>query len=150
MAKSKGGFILSLISGILGILQGIAFLTVSFIIRKLMMALEPETESIGGFSSASGILFTQTNFTLYLIAGIFFILLSGLIILGATWMNNPDKCRKGGILVLVIGIIFLLTLIGVLPAIFAIIGGILGITASKKTTKAVTYNKLGIVLGSCY
>jgi len=106
MAESVPGSIVALIGGILGIIGAVMLIAGGGIIKLIIPA------RLGAIA------------TIYLILGIVYLIFSVLTIIGAVWMKKAETCRKGGIVALVFGILSL--------NILAIVGGALGIAASRK------------------
>jgi len=113
MGRTEVGFALSLIGGILGIGLGIIILFFSafiFSIASRFSVNMPESVQRGG--------------TYFIIAGIWVILTSLIVIKSGTWMKEEKTCKKGGVLALIFSIIG-----G--GGLFGFVGGILGIVASS-------------------
>ena len=112
---SKAGFVLALIGGIFGILMGLIISVLGGVVLASMDKLPPgSTISTGMIAFAMGL-------------GIYYVISSILVIIGGVWMKNPEKCLKGGIVTLIFSVVGGGTLLG-------IIGGILGIVATSKST----------------
>ncbi len=108
MGTSKAGYILALISGILGILGGLSMLLMG---------------------SSAGDLLGGMGASVVIGLGIFVLIISGLLILAGKWMKNPEKCFKGGLLALILGVLS--------GNLLAVIAGILGMVQAKKTDAPV-------------
>lgn len=114
MVKSIPGFILALIGGIILIANGSMYLLV------------------GIFGFTFGALTEIIATTILIVFGIFFAICGVLTLLGGLWMRKAQTCKKGGLFALIFGILGGFSIIGVVGAILAIIGGILGLVAAGK------------------
>jgi len=114
--KPTAAFVLSLIAGILGLIFSI-LLTIALSVASWMVSTVGAPMGLGGLG------------TLIIAIGIWYVIASILIIVGAIWINTgePGKVKNGGIIVLVFSILsignayFLVFILG-------LIGGILALT----------------------
>ena len=121
MGTSQPGSILALIGGILGILWGLLFLLWGSILGVVLSTIG--LEFLVAFPFAIG---------LWLIATAIVVIVAG------TWMKNPEKCFKGGLIALIFSVVGGGTILG-------LIGGILGLIAGKQPNTPV--GKAGRVRG---
>lgn len=103
MGTSQPGSILALIGGILGILWGLILLLLGGTVAAFLGPL-------GAFP---------------VVIGIWLIATAILVIVASTWMKNPEKCFKGGLVALIFSVVGGGTILG-------LIGGILGLIAAKQ------------------
>lgn len=125
--KSKAGFVLALIGGILTILFSILLIIFAIIYFFGTSLIGDIAETTGGTSTVS-------NTPMYLlIAGFFWLLIIGILaIVAGAKMNKDDdlSVKKGGIMALILGILSF--------NILTILGGILGIiAASNKSSQSM-------------
>lgn len=115
--KSTGGFVLSLIGGILNVLLGFVFIVFWLLLIIVVNSIDIKG-SLASFGSISAIIFLSL--------GGLFVVLGILMIVFSLSINSDDdyKVKKSSIWCLVLGILNLNLL--------TIVGGIMGIVASSK------------------
>lgn len=123
--KSTSGFVLSLIGGILSILLGFLLIVFGIILVLIINGISIG-ERLPNMADFSTVLVIVVFFS-----AVWFIVLGILLIIFSVKINNDDEAKKGGILCLIFGFLTL--------NILSVIGGILGISAGRKTAENNIY-----------